>query len=135
MEEAAARVYISEAYQTRGEVGEIALHVVCRDFFGTIPISPRVFYKSASNDVVKAFDMVHARFNSKGEFKIWLGESKIYEDGVSAAADAVKSIGAHIDNGFLTNEKILLGSQVPESTPNYAKVVQCSELRKVMMSF
>ena len=74
LQQAAVRVYTSEKYERRGEVGEIALHAVCRDFFGTIPISSRVFYKSASNDVVKAFDLVHARFPNNDVMEIWLGE-------------------------------------------------------------
>lgn len=121
--QAAIRVYTSPKYVKRGEAGEIALHAVCRDFFGTIPISPRVFYKSASNDVVKAFDMVHARFPEAAPVEVWLGESKLYEDGHSAIAEAVSSIRSHIDAGFLTNEKLLLGPQIPKTTPRYDEVV------------
>jgi HamA len=120
--QAAIRVYTSAKYEKRGEAGEIALHAVCRDFFGTIPISPRVFYKSASNDVVKAFDMVHARFPSDSPIEIWLGESKLYTSGSSAISEAISSIKAHIDAGFLSNEKILLGPQIPKTTPRYAEV-------------
>lgn len=120
--QAAVRVYTSDKYENRGEVGEIALHAICRDFFDTIPISPRVFYKSASNDVIKAFDMVHARFPSPGEFEIWLGESKLYKNGRRAMADAISSVRAHIDAGFLENEKILLGPQIPRSTPHYEQI-------------
>jgi len=120
--QAAVRVYTSPKYQRRGETGEIALHAICRDFFGTIPISPRVFYKSASNDVVKAFDMVHARLPERDPIEIWLGESKLYIDGTSAMADAISSIRGHIQAGFLTNEKLLLGPQIPRTTPRYEEV-------------
>lgn len=120
--QAAVRVYTSAKYQKRGEAGEIALHAVCRDFFGTIPISPRVFYKSASNDVVKAFDMVHARVPDGEPVEIWLGESKLYADGTSAISEAISSIRAHIEGGFLQNEKILLGPQIPKTTPRYEEI-------------
>jgi hypothetical protein len=122
--QAAVRVYTSDNYKNRGEVGEIALHAICRDFFSTIPISPRVFYKSASNDVIKAFDMVHVRFPQGGDLEIWLGESKIYKNSSQAIADAIKSITTHIDAGFLKNEKILLGPQIPKTTPNYDKIAK-----------
>ena len=46
LREAAARVYTSPHYKKRGEAGEIALHAICREFFATIPVAPRVFYKS-----------------------------------------------------------------------------------------
>jgi hypothetical protein len=121
--QAAIRVYTSKKYENRGEAGEIALHAICRDFFDTVPISPRVFYKSASNDVVKAFDMVHARFPMGAPIEIWLGESKLYEDGRSAVAEAISSIRSHIDGGFLSNEKLLLGPQLPKTTPRYEEVL------------
>ncbi len=120
--QAAVRVYTSSKYEKRGEAGEIALHAVCRDFFGTIPISPRVFYKSASNDVVKAFDMVHARLPRGAPVEIWLGESKLYTNGSPAIADAISSIRGHIDAGFLSNEKLLLGPQIPKTTPRYDEI-------------
>lgn len=121
--QAAIRVYTSKKYEKRGEAGEIALHGICRDFFGTIPISPRVFYKSASNDVVKAFDMVHARLPESAPVEIWLGESKLWEDGSLAIADAISSIRTHIDAGFLLNEKLLIGPQIPKNTPRYDEII------------
>ena len=119
--EAAVRVYKSKKYERRGEAGEIALHAVCRDYFGTVPISPRVFYQSASNDVIKAFDMVHAKLDGP-EIEIWLGESKLYADRVRAIGDAITSIRTHVEQGFLANEKLLLGPQIPRSTPRYEEV-------------
>jgi hypothetical protein len=120
--QAALRVYTSAKYEKRGEAGEIALHAICRDFFGTIPISPRVFYKSASNDVVKAFDMVHARLPEGEPIEIWFGESKLYKDGAAAIKEAISSIRTHIDAGFLSREKLLIGPQIPKTTPRYAEI-------------
>lgn len=94
LRQAAVRVYTSQKYQNRGEAGEITLHAICRDFFGTLPISNRVFYKSASNDVVKAFDMVHARIPDSGGVEIWLGESKLYLDPMAGVADAIQGSDA-----------------------------------------
>jgi len=122
LSEAAVRVYTSKSYQKRGEVGEIALHAICRDFFDTIPISPRVFYKSSSNDVVKAFDMVHARLPAGAPIEIWLGESKLYVNRGQAIAAAIRSIKDHISAGFLSNQKLLLGPQIPKSTQRYDEI-------------
>jgi hypothetical protein len=124
LNQAAVRVYTSPKYEKRGEAGEIALHAICRDYFETIPISPRVFYKSASNDVVKAFDMVHARLPEGEPVELWLGESKLWEKGGSAVADAISSVRKHIEGGFLANEKIILGPQIPKDTPRYDEVVR-----------
>lgn len=122
LQQAAIRVYTTAKSGSRGEIGEITLHALCREFFSTIPISARVFYKSASNDVVKAFDMVHARFPDSGDAEIWLGESKFYANAESAVSAALTSINEHIEHGFLTDQKLLLGPQIPKTTPSYEVV-------------
>ncbi|WP_296743050.1 DUF1837 domain-containing protein [Mesorhizobium sp.] len=123
LQQAAVRVYTSEKYKNRGEAGEITLHAICRDYFDTIPIAPRVFYKNASNDVVKSFDMVHARFPVGGSLELWLGESKLYADSADAISDAISSVKSHIQQGFLTNEKLLLGPQISKTTPHYDEII------------
>jgi hypothetical protein len=122
LKEAAARVYSTDSYTTRGEVGEILLHAICRDFFGTIPFAPRVFYLTSSNDVVKSFDMVHVRYLDDNSFELWLGEAKFYEDGAAAIKAAIASVKTHIDQGFLNHEKLVLGPQVSSAIPRYREI-------------
>lgn len=122
LKEAAARVYTSAKYERRGEVGEIAAHAVCRRYFGTIPVAPRVNYLSASNDPVKAFDLVHVRYTEDEEVELWLGEAKFFKDRNSALSDAISSIKTHITQGFLKNEKLLLGPQVSSDIPHSEKI-------------
>ncbi len=127
LKKAAIRVYTSEEYKKRGEAGEVTLHAICRDYFDTLPISPRVFYKSASNDVVKAFDMVHARFPAAGGIELWLGESKLYADTKQAIAEALRSVKKHLDQGFLKEQKLLIGPQIPKNTPRYQELMELFE--------
>lgn len=124
LKQAAVRVYTSPKYKRRGEAGEIALHAICREFFDTVPISPRVFYKSASNDPVKSFDLVHARFPKDKPFEIWLGESKLYANRGQAIAAAIDSIQEHIKQGFLTKEKLLLGPQISRNAPRHKEIME-----------
>ena len=121
LREAAARVYKSENYKKRGEIGEIALHAICREFFDTIPITPRVFYLTSSNEVVKSFDSVHVRYPDSFT-EIWLGEAKFYEDRNAGLRDAIASVRKHIDQGFLKNEKLILGPQISKNVPHYEKI-------------
>lgn len=122
--QAAARVYTSPRYEKRGEVGEIAAHAICRTYFQTIPVAPRLNYLSASNDPVKAFDLVHVRYTSEENFELWLGEAKFFKDRVDAVKNAISSICSHITKGFLTNEKLLLGPQVSNDIPHSERIKQ-----------
>ena len=121
LKEAAIRIYTSNKYKKRGEIGEIVLHAICREFFGTIPFAPRVFYLTSSNDVVKSFDLAHVR-TIEGKCELWLGEAKFYEDTVAAVKAAISSITEHIDLGFLRSQKLILGPQVSKSLPNYQEI-------------
>ncbi len=122
LQQAAVRVYTSPKYERRGEVGEIAAHAVCRKYFGTIPIAPRVNYLSASNDPVKAFDLVHVRYVEGDQIELWLGEAKFFTNRSDAISEAISSIQSHITQGFLKNEKLLLGPQVSDNIPHSEKV-------------
>jgi hypothetical protein len=130
LKEAAVRVYTSDNYTKRGEVGEILLHAICRDFFNTFPLAPRVFYLSSSNDVVKSFDLVHIKYDEVGDFELWLGEAKLWEDRDDAIRDALRSITTHIDQGFLHREKLLLGPQISKWIPRYEEVRQLFSSRE-----
>ncbi|RTL03304.1 MAG: DUF1837 domain-containing protein [Lysobacterales bacterium] len=122
LQQAAVRVYTSDNYKKRGEVGEITLHAICRDFFGTIPFAPRVHYLTASNDVVKSFDMVHVKYLKEGTIELWLGEAKFYKDSDDAISSAIESVNAHIDAGFIKSEKLILGPQVSRNIPQYEEI-------------
>ncbi|UXL05229.1 HamA C-terminal domain-containing protein [Achromobacter xylosoxidans] len=122
LQQAAVRIYTSDNYKKRGEVGEITLHAICRDFFGTIPFAPRVHYLTASNDVVKSFDMVHVKYLEEDNFELWLGEAKFFKDANEAITSAIASVTAHIDAGFLKSEKLILGPQISKTIPHHEKI-------------
>jgi hypothetical protein len=122
-EVAARRVYNTEKSDTRGEIGELLLHAICRQFSGTFPTVSKVYYKTASNDFAKGFDLVHTRYAAADdEFELWLGEAKFYEDGVAAVSESINSLRQHLEAGFLTAEKILLGGKISADTPAYSKL-------------
>ena len=121
LKQAAARIYSSPHFERRGEIGEIAMHAICREFFETIPFAPRVFYLTSSNDVVKSFDLVHVRYPKAGP-ELWLGEAKFFENGVEGARAAIRSLNDHLEAGFLRNEKLILGPQVSKSVPRYQEI-------------
>ena len=99
------------------------LHIVCRQFLDTFPTVSKVYYKTASNDVVKGFDLVHTKYDEVDEeLQLWLGEAKFYKSGASAVSEAIASISDHLEAGFLNNEKILLGGKISDDTPGYAKL-------------
>lgn len=122
MENGVRHLYDEETTTSRGELGELLLHVACRQFCGTFPAISKLFYKTASNDIVKGFDIAHVRYSKEAGAELWLGEAKFYKNGRSAVIDALQSINAHLDAGFLKAEKALLGGKLSRDTPGYSHI-------------
>jgi hypothetical protein len=70
---------------------------------------------------------VHARFPKAGGVELWLGESKLYSDTKDAIAEALKSVTEHLHQGFLKEQKLLLGPQIPKTTPRYNELMELFE--------
>jgi hypothetical protein len=91
VQEAAQTLYTTDAYQKRGEFGELILHLLLRDFCDTIPLISTIYFKDAVNVPAHGFDGVHVTTGTTK--KIWLGESKLYATGtttVDALAEDVQ---------------------------------------------
>src|SRR5690348_3696078 len=94
MRQAASRVYMTDKFKNRGEFGELLLHVVLKDIFGTLPAITKIYYKDATNDTVKGFDAVHVVPTQEG-LELWLGEVKFYADAGKAIRDVVQELEKH----------------------------------------
>ena len=85
----------------RGEFGELILHLLLRDFHETIPLVSKIYFKDAENVAVHGFDAVHIQPDAKS---LWLGESKLYQDGKRGVSELVNDIKEHINRDYLKSE-------------------------------
>jgi len=113
---AARSVYMSDKYQKRGEIGELLLHVICREVFNTIPAITKYFYKDSANNTVKGFDAVHVVATKTG-LELWLGESKFYTDIREAINAAVSDLKAHTGRDYMRAEFATIGNMLDKSWP------------------
>lgn len=114
---AAEAVYTSEKYQRRGEIGELLLHVVLRQVFGTVPAVSKWYLKDAANDTVKGFDAVHVIATPRS-LELWLGEAKFYEDINGAIADVVQEMQRHAGRYYLRGEFAAITNKIDEAWPH-----------------
>lgn len=119
---AAAHIYHTKKTATRGEIGELLLHLACILHFGTIPVMCKLILKTSSNDTVKGFDGIHL-LPVDSSFELWLGESKFYLDPEEAIRAAVKSVSEHIAPMFLNTEKAMVFGHVAPDIPHRENVL------------
>ena len=106
---ALGRVYTSQKYEGRGEVGELLLHIVLRKFLNSERAISRIYFKDAPNDTVKGFDAVHVveksgKAGAQTELELWLGESKFYVDSAQAVSAVLSELEEHLKTNYLRTE-------------------------------
>lgn len=116
---AAETIYKSPKYSTRGEVGEILLHAIIRQEFGSVPAISKVYFKDSPNDTVKGFDAVHVVEASDG-LELWLGEVKLYQDVTTAVRDVVNELNEHTRIPYLRSEFAAIWRKVDQEHPHRA---------------
>jgi hypothetical protein len=106
-----------------GVPGEILLHIVCRDLFGSDTVVSKVFFKTGANDEVKGFDGVHV-VQARDGLELWLGEAKFYASRNDAVRDALKSVRDHLQTDYLRSEFNLITPKIDDAWPYAAQVRQ-----------
>ena len=111
---AAQSVYQTDKYKNRGEFGELFLHIILRQIYGSIPAISKIYFKDAVNNTVKGFDAVHIINikDTKDTFELWLGEVKFYNNARQAIYDVIGEIQEHTKQDYLKNEKMLLLNKI-----------------------
>ncbi|WP_111309863.1 HamA C-terminal domain-containing protein [Confluentibacter sediminis] len=116
LKEAADTVYLTEKYQTRGEFGELILHLLLRDFHNTIPLISKMYFKDSHNVPAHGFDGVQITIKGE-EKKLWLGESKLYKTGKGGIRDLISDINKHVNEDYIRKEFNLISRKLPNSVP------------------
>ena len=86
---------------SRGEFGEILLHILLREFKETIPLVSKVYFKDSRGVPAHGFDAVHISPNDK---ILWLGESKLYTDGKEGVNALIKDLKEHFTRNYMNEQ-------------------------------
>ena len=101
--------HIHKQYLSRGEFGELILHLLLRDFHNSLPLLSKIYFKDSNGVPAHGFDAVHIVPDTK---TLWLGESKLYNDGKKGVGALIKDIKNHIKNDYLQSEFILISKKI-----------------------
>jgi HamA len=116
LKDASLRVFTTDDYKNRGEFGELILHLLLRDYCGTIPLISKIVFKDTDNSAVHGFDGVHVTVTNESK-KLWLGESKLYTDGKAGVRALASDLKEHLKGDYLRREFSLISTKLPETVP------------------
>jgi hypothetical protein len=100
---------LEDKYLRRGEFGELILHLLLRDFYRTVPLLSKIYFKDSLGHAVHGFDSVHVQEDTK---TLWLGESKIYTDGKKGLKELINDIKEHFKADYLDSEFMLISKKL-----------------------
>lgn len=110
----------------RGLPGEILLHAICRQLYGSSTVLNKIYFKTADNDTYKGFDSVHCVHADGGELELWLGEAKFYRSAKKAIDKVISDFDAHLKADYLHTEFAIVSQKISDSHPH------ADNLRKLM---
>ena len=118
------RLFDTDNPSSRGEIGEILLHALCRQEHQTVPFVSRLFYKMRTNDSVTSVDVAHMLFDeASAKLELWLGEAKLSGNMQDARYRALESIRPLWSPNFVYEMKALIGPKIEPGTP-YAAALE-----------
>lgn len=123
LKRAAKNLRITDADTSGGEIAEILLYSVMRNFYNALPVVPKIFYKQNANDFAKGADSVHIVLEKEDNFSLWLGEAKFYNDIsnarlntiVDSVYDTLASDKIKKENSIIVGLKDINNLSIPEN--------------------
>lgn len=97
------------------EIAEIVLYGIMRYHYHALPVVPKIFYKQNPKDNAKGADSVHIVLDDNGDFSLWLGEAKFYNDisdermyePINSVFDTISTDKIKKENSIITSIKDL----------------------------
>lgn len=83
-----------------GEVAEIVLYGIMKEYYSALPVVPKIFYKQNKNDYAKGSDSIHIVLEGEDDFSLWFGEAKFYND---IADTRLGEVVASVENSLQTD--------------------------------
>ena len=108
------------------EIAEIVLYGIMRYHYHALPVVPKIFYKQNPKDNAKGADSVHIVLGDKGDFSLWLGEAKFYND--IADARMYEPINSIFDT--ISTDKIKKENSIITSIKDLEYVILDPDVRK-----
>jgi hypothetical protein len=120
-----------------GEIAEILLYGIMKNYYKALPVVPKIFYKQNTQDFAKGADSVHIVVEDETTFSLWLGESKFYNSIENARFDKIAdSVNNSISKGKLKKENSIITNvsdlnDLPEISDSLRKDIKSALDRNV----
>jgi len=96
---------IYKIYNSKGIFSELILHFILSEFKGTIPLISKIYFRDSNAIEAHGFDAVHITTEDK---KLWLGETKFYNDGKQGIRELIDDLVNHFNHDYLKEQFVVI---------------------------
>lgn len=86
-----------------GEIGEILLYGIMKEYYSAFKLVPKIFYKQNKNMYAQGFDSVHITLENE-DILLWIGEAKLWKDIKDAMTNVYETLKSHLEKDFIKKE-------------------------------
>jgi hypothetical protein len=110
-----------DKYIKRGEFGELMLYHLLHEYFEADALISKIYFKDSPSIAAHGFDAVHVDLSTKS---LWLGESKLYQDGNKAINALIEDVKEHFTRSFFDSEFQIITNRVHDRNVKYSPFIQ-----------
>jgi len=101
-------------YNSKGIFSELILHFLLREFKNTLPLVSKVYFKDSYSHEAHGFDAVHISPDDK---KLWLGETKFYNNGKKGIKELINDLNNHFKHDYLKEQFLIISRAIVRNSP------------------
>ena len=96
---------VLKIYNSKGIFSELILHFLLREFKNTISLVSKIYFKDSYSHEAHGFDAVHVSVNDN---KLWLGETKFYNNGKRGIKALIDDLNTHFKHDYLKEQFVII---------------------------
>lgn len=96
---------VLKIYNSKGIFSELILHFLLREFKNTTSLVSKIYFKDSYSHEAHGFDAVHVSVNDN---KLWLGETKFYNNGKRGIKALIDDLNTHFKHDYLKEQFVII---------------------------
>lgn len=96
---------VLKIYNSKGIFSELILHFLLREFKDTVSLVSKIYFKDSFSHEAHGFDAVHVSVNDN---KLWLGETKFYNNGKRGIKALIDDLNTHFKHDYLKEQFVII---------------------------
>ena len=120
---------VLKIYNSKGIFSELILHFLLREFKNTISLVSKIYFKDSYSHEAHGFDAVHVSVNDN---KLWLGETKFYNNGKRGIKALIDDLNTHFKHDYLKEQFVIISRALIHNNELREEWIQNNKIGRIL---